>query len=223
MKSTFSNRLALLRREKKLGQRAAAESLGISQALLSHYENGAREPGLAFVIRACDFYCVTADYLLGRSLSREGAVILADEIPSAADDRDNTMRGGMLATLHKKLVINTSGLLFDLLARTGHNGLIKASARSLSLSLYKLFRLLYAANGRLPQNVFSVEPEVFSPMADAEIKLAEAEILKILQSGKVNLPDMGLAALAEEYPRFHPSLLSLLQNAGQRGKINSGR
>ena len=36
--SDFSRTLALLRREKKISQRAAAGDLGVSQALLSHYE-----------------------------------------------------------------------------------------------------------------------------------------------------------------------------------------
>ena len=63
----FCDILASLRREKGISQRKAAADLHISQALLSHYENGAREPGLAFVCRACDYYAVTADYLLGRS------------------------------------------------------------------------------------------------------------------------------------------------------------
>ena len=64
---TFQDTLSQLRREKRISQRQAAAALGISQALLSHYENGAREPGLAFVCRACDYYGVTADYMLGRS------------------------------------------------------------------------------------------------------------------------------------------------------------
>lgn len=63
----FCDILAGLRREKGVSQRKAAADLLISQALLSHYENGAREPGLPFVCRACDYYGVTADYLLGRS------------------------------------------------------------------------------------------------------------------------------------------------------------
>ena len=50
MSSDFSRCLSLLRQEKGISQRAAAKELGISQALLSHYENGVREPGLAFVI-----------------------------------------------------------------------------------------------------------------------------------------------------------------------------
>ena len=46
MSSDFSRCLSLLRQEKGISQRAAAKELGISQALLSHYENGVREPGL---------------------------------------------------------------------------------------------------------------------------------------------------------------------------------
>ena len=64
---SFQETLSALRRERRISQRQAAAALGISQALLSHYENGAREPGLDFVRRACDYYEVTADYLLGRS------------------------------------------------------------------------------------------------------------------------------------------------------------
>ena len=67
MERTFPETLSALRRGKNLSQWEAAGELGISQALLSHYENGAREPGLDFVRRACDFYGVTADYLLCRS------------------------------------------------------------------------------------------------------------------------------------------------------------
>ena len=69
MKS-FSSVLSSLRREAGLSQRQTASELGISQALLSHYENGAREPKLDFVVKACDYYGVTADYLLGRSKDR---------------------------------------------------------------------------------------------------------------------------------------------------------
>jgi len=71
MKSGFGVTLSALRREKGLSQRSAASDLGVSQALLSHYENGAREPKLEFVVKACDYYCVTADYILGRVEDRD--------------------------------------------------------------------------------------------------------------------------------------------------------
>ena len=67
MDRTFPETLSALRRERGISQRAAAAELHISQALLSHYENGTREPGLSFICRVCDYYGVTADYLLCRS------------------------------------------------------------------------------------------------------------------------------------------------------------
>ena len=70
MKSHFSKTLSALRRNTGFSQRQAASDLGISQALLSHYENDAREPKLEFVVRACDYYNVSADYLLGRNSNK---------------------------------------------------------------------------------------------------------------------------------------------------------
>jgi len=95
----FSETMSELRRERGLSQRAAAAALGISQALLSHYENGAREPGLAFVCRACDYYGVTADYLLGRSdasaeKTAEAALrLLAGRLRSLADTAESAANG----------------------------------------------------------------------------------------------------------------------------------
>lgn len=66
MNRMFSSTMSALRKKRGLSQRKVAGDLQISQALLSHYENGAREPGLDFVCRACDYYGVSADYLLGR-------------------------------------------------------------------------------------------------------------------------------------------------------------
>ena len=73
MNERFARALGSLRRERGISQRQAAKDLGVSQALLSHYENGLREPGLSFVVRACDYYGTSADYLLGRTEQRETA------------------------------------------------------------------------------------------------------------------------------------------------------
>ena len=72
----FAAVFADLRRKAGYSQRYAAEALGISQALLSHYEKGIREPRLDFVEKACRFYGVSADRMLGM----RGAV----KAPSAA-------------------------------------------------------------------------------------------------------------------------------------------
>ena len=88
MARSFSETMSALRRARGLSQRAAAGDLNISQALLSHYENGAREPGLDFVCRACRYYGVSADYLLGISDipgGAEGALAALGELTAGLD------------------------------------------------------------------------------------------------------------------------------------------
>ena len=110
----FSRTLSLLRQERGVSQRTAAGDLGISQALLSHYENGIREPGLAFVVKACDYYHVSADFILGRTLSREGNMLTEQEILNATEP-GNILQGSVLATLQSKLLSGAVGVLFGLL------------------------------------------------------------------------------------------------------------
>ena len=128
MNEEFARTLSLLRQEKGVSQRAAAGELGISQALLSHYENGIREPGLPFVVKACDYYGVSADYLLGRTLNRDGATIDPETLYDLSEEKNNSMKGGVLALLSKKLIVNSVGALFDLLAKTGSREAIKAAS-----------------------------------------------------------------------------------------------
>ena len=66
MKTDFAEMLSSLRRERGISQKKAAKDLQISQALLSHYENGVREPKFEFIHKACLYYGVSADYILGR-------------------------------------------------------------------------------------------------------------------------------------------------------------
>ena len=72
MATVFSNRITSLRKERGLSQKEVAMSLGVSQALLSHYEKGVRECGLEFVIKCSDYFGVTTDYLLGKTDSKYG-------------------------------------------------------------------------------------------------------------------------------------------------------
>ena len=59
MNAEFPRLITLLRKEKGISQKQAAAELGISQALLSHYEKGVRECGLDFLIRCSRFYHVS--------------------------------------------------------------------------------------------------------------------------------------------------------------------
>ncbi|MDR3210153.1 MAG: helix-turn-helix domain-containing protein, partial [Oscillospiraceae bacterium] len=70
VKTEFANNIHELRRRKGISQRAAAQELGISQALLSHYENGVREPRLPFVRRLASYFGVSVDYILSQETAR---------------------------------------------------------------------------------------------------------------------------------------------------------
>ena len=77
----FNRIITLLRKERGITQKQAAQDLGVSQALLSHYEKGIRECGLEFVVKVADYYGVSCDYLLGRSAERSGQTLTVEDIP----------------------------------------------------------------------------------------------------------------------------------------------
>ena len=220
MNEDFSRTLALLRQEKGVSQRQASRELGISQALLSHYENGVREPGLAFVRRACDYYRVSADYLLGRTLDRDGAVITADELYDASNEK-GTLKGSIAATLQKKLLVNATSLLFELLGRSGSRDAVNAAAGYLSGALYPLYRMLHRTAGG-QERFFSLGGTAFSMDAvDARMRLdrvALAQALDELERSGAALPNVDGAALAQAYPALTQSLSQVLHNTEEETK-----
>ena len=70
MNKDFPRIITFLRKERGLSQKQVAGDMGISQALLSHYEKGIRECGLDFLVKTAEYYGVSTDYLLGRTVQR---------------------------------------------------------------------------------------------------------------------------------------------------------
>jgi len=54
-----------------MSQAELAEKLGISQQTISKYENGTRQPDFNILKFIADFFDVSTDYLLGRSVIRK--------------------------------------------------------------------------------------------------------------------------------------------------------
>lgn len=94
-----------------------------------------------------NYYNVSADFLLGRTLSRDGTTIAAEELYDYSTEKDNVLHGSIMATLNKKLLVNSIGVLFDLLGKTGRKEAINAAADYLGTAVYKMFRHLYRADG----------------------------------------------------------------------------
>lgn len=64
----FARRLKELRTEKNLTQAALAAVLNVDRTAVIKWENGERETSFAMLIKIADYFDVTLDYLLGRTM-----------------------------------------------------------------------------------------------------------------------------------------------------------
>lgn len=70
-----------LRKRKDLLQRDLARLLNVSQNAISLYEKGKREPGIENLIKLCDIFDVSLDYLVGyHPDSRDGEADYSDGV-----------------------------------------------------------------------------------------------------------------------------------------------
>lgn len=226
MNNNFARIITLLRKERGYSQKKAAEDLGVSQALLSHYEKGIRECGLDFVVRVADYYDVSCDYLLGRTPHRSGATISVEDIPEPdAAGKENSLRGSLLPVLNKKLIANSLNVIFGILQKCGNKALTGEISAYLNLSVYKVFRMLYSANAKNPQGLFSVPLKLGGGRSAAaqQIALSNADCLisgdgveDLEPVDKNALPSLSPEKLSAEYPLFASSLFNLIQNSEVR-------
>ena len=66
MKILFAERLRQLRLEKNISQSQLAEALLTTQRKISYWESEKIEPDLTSICKICDYFEVSADYILGR-------------------------------------------------------------------------------------------------------------------------------------------------------------
>ncbi len=145
MNEHFNDRLVELRTEKGLSQKEAAADLGISQALLSHYEKGIREYSLSFLCRAAQYYDVTTDYILGRTQNRKGLDTTAFQ-DREEDSVFNT------ASIYKAAIMTHERM---------NAGSAQAGECADMLYAITIYRTLFAAaqKGYIPKRWFNLPPK----------------------------------------------------------------
>ena len=216
----FARVITLIRKEKGISQKQAAAELGVSQALLSHYEKGVRECGLDFVLRVADYYDVSCDYLLGRSADRLGTTIKVDEIPESDGTGDKVMRGSVLPTLNKKLIVNSLNIIFDILAECDNKTLVTEMSDYIMDVVYKAFRYIYSANAGNTAAMFRLGEEIFPELIAADMLIRETKIKACLN--KAHIDGIPVADKAKElklspdrisknWPSLSGSLLNLIK------------
>lgn len=186
----FSSILSQLRKERGISQKKASADLGISQALLSHYEKGIRECGLDFIIRCSEYYGVTTDYLLGVSESRNG--LGNDYLSKYSDDN---LGGKSVATLTQ-----ATKYLLDI-AVTATNDAEKSYIYDYyMLALYR-GALTLAKAGILPKELFKIDYTIARDLAQAAIAVQDAKYVLIedkSRSGQEGVQPNALTTLIEQ-------------------------
>ena len=182
----FNRIIKLLRKERGITQKQAAEDLGVSQALLSHYEKGIRECGLDFVVRVADYYNVSCDYLLGRSAERNGMMLSAEDLPNPEKMKDNIYHGSVLPTMNKKLISNSLNVLYAKIGQCHSKALTTEVSAYLMMAVAKMFRMLYSAEPHNASSMFSIEPHRWHGYSDAVMRMAEANVEALLDGQDVN-------------------------------------
>ena len=232
MNDSFPRIITLLRTERNITQKDAARDLNISQALLSHYERGARECGLDFMIKIADYYGVSCDYLLGRTSERTGARLTVNDIPEPENADDSMMKGSTLPVLNKKLIANSLNIIFDLLQKLDNNDLTNQISVYQMIAVYKIFRILYSANSQNSSSFFSVSENAFKGFSDASMSLTESRINSLVSGretdGMKPVSDtqplsMSFDSLSSDYQLYASSLMNLIRNAENAMDFNKDK
>lgn len=195
--SKFSSVLSQLRKERGISQKRAATDLGISQALLSHYEKGIRECGLDFVIKCAGYYGVTTDYLLGVSDSRNG-LDTGSLSAIGADGQERSVQ---------KLASATKDLLEYANASIKNNDQKNMIYDYYMLTLYRGAQTLGKA-GILPREMFRLDYSVGRELAAAAIAVKDARLVFIEDKSRTGAGVTEQTALSELINEAEEHILS---------------
>ncbi|MDO4419331.1 MAG: helix-turn-helix transcriptional regulator [Ruminococcus sp.] len=229
MNKDFPRIITMLRKEKKYSQKQVAEDLGISQALLSHYEKGIRECGLDFLIKVSDYYSVSCDFLLGRTPERSGAMLRFEDIPDTEDSIESAAgKSSLVPLLNKKILSNSLTVIYDMLIKANSKALTANISNYLMLALYKVFRTLYSASSENNQSMFAIPKATYQGYSEAQMKVystrfeastdlnSENEYIEKLSEIKYSPEN-----ITEDYPKLSSSLFNLIQHAESKLKSKS--
>lgn len=189
--SRFSEILSQMRKERGISQKKAATDLGISQALLSHYEKGIRECGLDFVIKCSKYYNVTTDYLLGVSENRNAVSV---DIPEFSEGNKRSIKNLSSAT---KYLLESAAA-----ATAGYSD--EYVYDYFMLSVYR-GAITLAKAGILPKELFKLDYTIARDLATAAIAVQDAKFVLIEDKSRTGIdtnqktPIQSLIEEAEEH------------------------
>ncbi|MBQ7128788.1 MAG: helix-turn-helix transcriptional regulator [Clostridia bacterium] len=203
MKNEFSKNITELRMQKGWSQKETASKLGISQALLSHYEKGIRECGLDFLIKISELYGCTTDYLLGiSSVPRTPSESDADNI--TADLREYPM-----LIKSREEVSDTLNILYSITARIGNPEINKSFNNLLGNTVFSFTRKLEKLY--FNQEIFSFNKDLTLANAERKKTTAFYSLAREMQDKSINV-NLKKIRIEEDYPTRSKSFFNLISH-----------
>lgn len=203
MKNEFSKNLYNLRMQRGWSQKEAAATLGISQALLSHYEKGIRECGLDFLIKASEVYNCTTDYLLGISSTPSNAISSdADNISADLKEFPNLIKS-------RDEIQDTVNILYSITARIGNPEICKNFNKYFGNSLYAELRNLEKLY--FHKENFSFDKDLSIINAKRKAITAYYSIIREMQEKNINV-NLKTIRIKDEYPTRSKAFFNLISH-----------
>lgn len=200
MKNTFGKNIAAMRHKNGWSQKDTAAKLGISQALLSHYEKGIRECGLEFLVTAANVFNCSVDSLLGLAEPVLEQKIDADNISADLKMYSDFSKG-------REDAVNTLSLLYSITARIGNPEICKDFNNIVQSEIFLLARVAQ-------DKFFSKEnfkEDMVSSLATANLVKAKslAAINRTMVEENINV-NLTKERVKEEYPVTSRSFYKLI-------------
>lgn len=212
MNRDFPRIITFLRKERKLSQKQAAAELGISQALLSHYEKGIRECGLDFVVKAAEYYNVSCDFLLGRTADRDY------DLGELSTEKESHKQSAA-QIVSRRLLSSALNAIYDLSAAAKNRKLDRTVTNYFMIAVYRVYRQLYSANENNPQESFTIPKSVFRGYADAVMTKLYADLESMTDNRSesslrsLSEANMSPELIAEQYPESAGEIFNVIQQA----------
>lgn len=129
-----------------------------------------------------------------------------------------------MPVLNKKLISNSMSIVFDLIGKSESKQLNNEISNYLMMAVYRSFRILYSANPKNEDTMFSVPQELVGGYCNASMAVSEAKAQQLAQgldknAEKVkNIGELKITTeyLMQNYPKQSQALLNLIQNTETR-------
>ncbi|MCX4362622.1 MAG: helix-turn-helix transcriptional regulator [Clostridia bacterium] len=73
--------------ENKISVSSLAKEIGIPQSTMSNWLNRGSKPRIEDVVKICDYFCISVDYLIGRE-SEESIIVINDNKTYTAEEKN---------------------------------------------------------------------------------------------------------------------------------------